>query len=380
MFSDPQPTTNANPEPTAQKSSEPFSWQQYLPHLGILLLAVAVVLVVNLRPSRWLTQGVEALSLPPTVPAFVPAKEVVALDSTAQPLSVAIERQINIDTNIPSRPRTVIVEYKVETGDTLYGIADKFGVSAEAILWSNYLALQDDPHSLQPGLTLRIPPLEGVLYTVQAPDTLTGIAKGLKADTEDIIFWPGNDIDPDKPAITPGQVLFVPNGRRNIIIAAPVLAEKRNQSTGRVFYRGRWGSAGAGACAGEEGYAGSTGTQTFVWPATRHVLSGYDYSAIHQGLDVAAALGAPIFASDNGVVVFAGWSDWGYGNMVVVDHNNGWQSLYGHLSNVGVSCGQSVGQGALIGAAGSTGRSSGPHLHFEILFNGGRVNPWLYLR
>ena len=82
---------------------------------------------------------------------------------------------------------------------------------------------------------------------------------------------------------------------------------------------------------------------------------------------------------DNGVIVYAGWSDYGYGYLIVVDHGTGWQSAYAHLSAVGVSCGQSVFQGTVIGGLGSTGNSSGPHLHFELVFNGAKVNPLNYL-
>jgi murein DD-endopeptidase MepM/ murein hydrolase activator NlpD len=123
------------------------------------------------------------------------------------------------------------------------------------------------------------------------------------------------------------------------------------------------------------------GSGGFVWPANAHYLSGNNYWSGHLGIDIAAGLGDPVYAADGGVTVFAGWSNWGYGNMVVIDHGNGWQTLYAHLRDTGVlsKCGESVVQGQLIGWAGSTGNSSGPHLHFELNFKGTRPNPWSYL-
>ena len=100
----------------------------------------------------------------------------------------------------------------------------------------------------------------------------------------------------------------------------------------------------------------------------------------HPGIDIAAGLGAPIYASDTGVVVFAGWSTRGYGNLVIIDHGNGWQTAYAHLSQINVACGGAIYQGQVLGAAGSTGNSTGSHLHFEMRSDVyGRVNPHLYL-
>lgn len=135
---------------------------------------------------------------------------------------------------------------------------------------------------------------------------------------------------------------------------------------------------GADTCSGE--FLAPTGGGYFVWPANNHYLSGYDYSWWHQGLDISTLLGDPIYAVDGGVVIYAGWNTWGYGNAVIIDHGNGWHTLYAHLSQVNVACGQAVEQGAIIGQAGSTGHSTGPHLHFEMRYVGeGRVSPWLYL-
>ena len=134
---------------------------------------------------------------------------------------------------------------------------------------------------------------------------------------------------------------------------------------------------GAGACTGS--YEGAYGTGAFIWPADNHTLSGNDYWSGHLAIDIGAGEGARIYAADSGVVVFAGWATGGYGNMVMIDHGNGYQTLYAHLSQVSTHCGRSVAQGALIGYSGSTGNSTGPHLHFEVRYQGGFISPWFVL-
>ncbi|MBP8997995.1 MAG: M23 family metallopeptidase, partial [Anaerolineaceae bacterium] len=121
------------------------------------------------------------------------------------------------------------------------------------------------------------------------------------------------------------------------------------------------------------------GSGSFMWPTPTRGLSGFDFSSYHLAIDISAMTGDPVYASDYGTVVYAGWNSSGYGNLVVIDHGNGYETLYAHLSQVYVSCGQGVAQGAVIAAAGDTGRSYGSHLHFEVRLNGGFVNPWSVL-
>ena len=118
------------------------------------------------------------------------------------------------------------------------------------------------------------------------------------------------------------------------------------------------------------------GSGAFIYPANRHWISGYNYTGIHLGIDLDGDIGEPAYASDSGVVVFAGWSDWGYGNTLVIAHGNNWWTLYGHLSGIYVGCGQGVYQGNQIGAIGDTGKSQGAHLHFEVYYGVYQTNPW----
>jgi len=136
---------------------------------------------------------------------------------------------------------------------------------------------------------------------------------------------------------------------------------------------------GPGAC--PETYTGPVGSGVFTWPvdAKFRVLVGDDFTPQHPGIDLGAPPGAPVYAADAGVVVFSNSTDSGYGNVVVVDHGNGYQTLYGHLSQLETYCGAKVEAGALLGLSGATGNVRGPHLHFEVRVPGGFLNPWNYL-
>jgi LysM repeat protein len=290
-----------------------------------------------------------------------------------------ISRSVSIHTVIPNRPRTEIVKYTVQAGDTVFGIAEKYGLRPQTILWGNYYTLRDDPHRLSPGQELNILPVDGTYYEWQSGDGLNGVARGLNVTPEDIINYPGNNLDVvtigdySNPNIQPGTWLIVPGGRREFISwSAPIGVTRQNPGIARQL--------GPGACGVISD--GAVGYGYFIWPSNRHYLSGFDFSpeTNHFGLDISGSLGEGLYAVDAGVIVYAGWNDWGYGTMVVIDHGNGWQSLYAHMSALNVVCGESVGQGAVIGAIGSSGRSSGAHLHFELMHTSyGKVNPWLYL-
>jgi murein DD-endopeptidase MepM/ murein hydrolase activator NlpD len=277
-------------------------------------------------------------------------------------------------TTIPSRPRQEIAKYIVEEGDTVFGIAKQFGLKPETILWGNYSVLLDNPHSLKPGQELLIMPSDGVYWQWLSANKggLPGFARFFGASVDDILSSPVNDLDPqvvgdiNNPNIPDGTWLFVPGGRRELISwSAPLGVTRENPASARVL--------GPGACDAISG--GAVGYGTFIWPSNNHTLSGYDFSEVHRGIDLAGNTGEAVYATDAGVIVYAGWNNYGYGNMVMIDHGQGFQSLYAHLSAYNVGCGQSVGQGDVIGAIGSTGNSSGSHLHFEILSASSKLNP-----
>jgi murein DD-endopeptidase MepM/ murein hydrolase activator NlpD len=276
-----------------------------------------------------------------------------------------------------------IGEYVAEKSDTVLGIAAKFGLKPETIMWGNPI-LRNNPHFLEPGQTLRIPPADGVIRDVVAGDTIGGLARAYGVKPEDIIGWPANNIDPDNPQIIAGQVLFVPGGARESIQFTGF-----NPSGDAASPKGNSGpvptpvppktplviGSGSGQC--PPGFTGGVaGAGAFIWPADHHYVSGYDYSGIHPGIDIDGDSGEPAYAADSGIVVFAGWSEWGFGNTIIVDHGNKTWTLYGHLSGIFVGCGQGVYQGNQIGAIGNTGRSAGSHLHFEVYYGPYQTNPW----
>jgi murein DD-endopeptidase MepM/ murein hydrolase activator NlpD len=287
-----------------------------------------------------------------------------------------ISRRTNVRTIIPSRPRVDVITYTVQLGDTLFSIAANFNLKPETVLWGNFAVLEDNPHLLKPDQVLYILPINGTYYKWNEGDKLSSVAEFFRVDPKVIIDFPGNNIDltqvdSEGGGIQPGQWLIVPGGRREIKDWGPPAITRKNPASARYY--------GEGACSAV--YEGAIGSGTFVWPTSDRTISGYAYDpSVHPAIDIGGAEGNPIYATDSGVIVYAGWSSFGYGLLIVVDHGNGWQSAYAHLSAVAVSCGQSVYQGGYIGALGSTGNSSGPHLHFELVINGVKVNPLDYLR
>ena len=219
-------------------------------------------------------------------------------------------------------------------------------------------------------MELKIPPVDGVFYQWQEGDTLEDVAQRFKANPKDITNWAGNKLDLTNPEMWNGQWVLIPGGEREFRAwIVPTIARGKAGVSKSVY--------GLGACEGS--YDGAYGTGAFTWPSANHVLSGNDYWSGHLGIDIAGSTGDGVFASDSGVVVFSGWATGGYGYMIMIDHGNGYQTVYAHLSSVSARCGQSVYQGGYIGAIGSTGNSTGSHLHFEVRYGGGFVSPWYVL-
>jgi murein DD-endopeptidase MepM/ murein hydrolase activator NlpD len=320
-----------------------------------------------------------ATPIPPTSQAAQPvatspaaAKVEVVLPSVIQNRAVeSISRLTELHTTIPDRPRQEAITYTVELGDAVFSIAKSFDLKPETVLWANYDQLKDSPDSLSPGMQLRIPAVNGVYYEWAEGDTLESVAAKFEADADSIVSFAGNDLDLASLEVKPGQWVMVPEGHREFQQWVIPDIPRGQAGVARSIY-------GAGACDG--GYSGGAyGTGFFVWPMASHVLSGNDYWSGHMGIDIAAGVGDPVYAADSGVVVFGGWSSQGYGYMVMIDHGNGYQTLYAHLSSVSAYCGQDVYQGGYIGASGSTGNSTGSHLHFEVRYMGGFVSPWYVL-
>ena len=262
-----------------------------------------------------------------------------------------------LGTEVGQKTRVGITEYVVQQGDTASSIAAAFGVSINTILWENNLS---STTTLRLGQKIRVLPTSGVGHTVRSGETLARVAKLYGVESE-IILRANNLGSPEE--IRAGQKLIVPGGRK----ISPVVQPKT--TTTRVLAR-FIPQAPIGAPGGR-----------FLWPTTVRRLTQY-FNWRHTGVDIAGPLGTPLFAAEEGVVIKAAASGWngGYGKMVIVDHGDGVTSLYGHAQQLLVSQGEHVNKGQTLALMGSTGRSTGSHIHFEVRVNGRRANPLNYIR
>ncbi|MFN8381051.1 MAG: M23 family metallopeptidase [Anaerolineales bacterium] len=277
----------------------------------------------------------------------------------------SITRKLQLITNIPERPRYNSIIYRVSRGDAMLSIADEFKLKSESILYVNK-QLEDNPHNLKPGMELTIPPVDGLYYEWKDGDTFESVAEKFNASADDIINFPGNNIDLTDPKVDPGTLVMVPGGSRDLRAW-----EQDLQTAGRGANTGTGGANATNSCGGGPVASG------FGWPANSHNISGNGYGPGHLGIDIEAAEGDPVYAAGNGIVTMAqgGWN-YGYGNVVQIDHGNGYVTVYAHLSAINVSVCTPVGQGSVIGAAGNTGNSFGAHLHFEVRVGGSNINPY----
>lgn len=315
-------------------------------HLVILLVAVVVLWFSRVQLPRWEIAEVESLQ--------ATSEETTAAPATAGnrvTTGTTLVRAAVPFTLVPDRPRVDIIIHKVQPGDTLYAIAAKYDISAETLMWANNMELNPDLLRLEQELVVL--PVNGVYHTVVKGDTVESIARQYKAEPSAIVGLELNHLNAKAPGLTMGQKLIVPGGKK-----PPVVRRVQVYS-------------------GPIPATATRGTGVFVWPTTGAITQGY--KPLHRALDIAGPLGTPVKASDSGYVVVAGWSSLGYGNYIVIDHGNGYQTLYAHLSRFFVTPGDSVAKGTVIGLMGTTGRSTGSHLHFELRQGGVQRNPYGFL-
>jgi len=255
--------------------------------------------------------------------------------------------------------REEILSYSVQSGDTLSSIASEFNISLNTLLWANDLTVKS---TLSLGKELTIPPVSGVIHTVKSGDTLLSIANKYDAEAEEIITF--NQLT-DSSDLRISDVLIVPNG---MITIAPV-AVRENVSNILTSPRRSETSTIAPA---------QTGSGSMVWPTDLHVITQYK-SWSHTGLDIDCHFVHDNYAADDGVVQYIGWKG-GYGNTVEINHGNGIVTRYGHHASMYVSPGQQISKGTAIGRCGTTGKSTGTHLHFEVIVGGVFKNPLDYIR
>lgn len=262
--------------------------------------------------------------------------------------------EIETATTKSEKPRDKIYSYKVQSGDTLSSIAKKFDVSIDTLKWENSDKIKSDKTLLHVGDELSIPPVTGIVHKVKSGETVYSIAKKYGVTAQNIINFPFNTfVDDEKFALAIGTQLVVPGG---------VMPEEQ------PIYRASVSAVTL--------VAGGTGQ--FIWP-TNGVITQYPVW-YHFAVDIANSSSPAIVAADTGTVVTRECLNWGYGCHIIVDHGNGYQTLYAHLQAFYVGLGDKVDRGQSIGQMGSTGRSTGTHLHFEVRKGGVLQNPLNYLR
>lgn len=333
---------------------------------GMLVMVAILIAVRQVDP-------VTRLLLPTPIP--VDFGDPGGNASLPQMLTIAKQREIArgiiFQTEKSDQSSFEVIIYTVKSLDSLFGISAAHNIEPETLLWANEVVLGGNPDMLEPGMVLRLPPVDGVLYEWKGGDTLEKVAKEHEVVVLDILNWPGNIFsDLTNPYIEPGTWIMIPGGVGEFKSWVIPVIPSGSAGVSTSLY-------GGGACSGS--YTGGGGSGTFMWPSSYHEIVGNDYWGGHLALDIRSGEGLPIVAADTGIVVYSGWASGGYGNMVMLDHLNGYFTLYAHLSTATARCGSTAGKGQTIGWGGSTGASTGPHLHFEVRYLGGFINPWYVL-
>lgn len=253
--------------------------------------------------------------------------------------------------------RTEVIYHTVLSGEVVGKIAEEYGLNVLTVLWANDLTSRS---YIRPGDKLAILPTNGVLHKVVSGDNLSKIAKLYEAKVEEIVKF--NRLQEGGADIVVGERLIVPDGRK----PAPVYSSSYSSSFSSIAAPPSSITAPAGS--------------RYIWPTSVRRITQY-YGWRHTGLDIAGPVGTPVYASRAGTVIRSqcGWNG-GYGCYVILDHGGGITTLYGHNSQLYVDVGEEVVQGQTLAAMGSTGRSSGPHVHFEVRVGGARNNPLQYVR
>lgn len=256
--------------------------------------------------------------------------------------------------------RTATVDYVVQVGDSVSSIAQSFGLQPATIIQPNGLNARGD---IRPGKSLVILPVDGLLYTVRKGDNLSAIAKKYKSDEAQII-----EINALAEVLNleVGRELILPGGR---LPPPPPTPRPSKYASG---FQDQYVPPTA-----FEGLSSGS----LLWPCASRRITQY-FTRRHYGLDVGASKGTAIFAATDGTVIFSGWNSGGYGYMVIIDHGGGLFTRYGHATKLLVQAGDTVKAGDTIALVGSTGRSTGPHLHFEVLKGDihHRINPLDYVK
>jgi murein DD-endopeptidase MepM/ murein hydrolase activator NlpD len=329
-------------------------------HLSVLGIAAVILVLSQVQIPSW-DLNLQATPNPNLVQNELLTNQVGSLLSSAQAVDdFSLRKAIVPFTIVPAKQETKLttpVIYTVQSGDTVLGIAAKYGLQPETIMWSNS-ELEQNPDRLAIGDQLRILPVDGLLHVVEPGDTLSSLADDYETTIDAIVGYSANAIADASANLSVGKEIVVPGGVKVITNS------------------GYWVDSQVSSVAYPSG--GPVGSGNFSWPSAGYISQGYWGG--HPAIDIAGWEGSPVSAADGGYVVTAGggWNS-GYGNQVIIDHGNGFVSLYAHMSSVFVTPGMTVSKGTQIGTMGNTGNSTGPHLHLEIRYGGVPYNPAGYL-
>lgn len=283
---------------------------------------------------------------------LLPQNETLIKSSTPSEVLSSISQGDVFQTQISPKPRDRVMTYTVEKGDTLLTIANKFGISTDTIRWANNLSSD----SLTIGTELKIPPVTGMVHKVERGDSVYTIAKKYDTEAQKIVNFPFNDFaNPETFSLVEGQMLIIPEGVKP---KAPL----RSPRPAPAFTPSQIAQSSAG----------------FIWPASGNITQYPVW--YHNALDIANKNAPDVLAAKSGIVTSTVCEKWSYGCNIILSHPDGLETLYAHLQSFYVSSGDSVSQGQAIGKMGSTGRSTGPHLHFEVRKNGAILNPLNFLK
>lgn len=273
-------------------------------------------------------------------------------DVLVKPESVATTRS--------KKTRQGTIEYIVQPGDSVSTIAADFDISVNTILWENSLTAYS---LIRPGDVVYILPATGVTHKVARGETLGAVSSRYNIGAEEILT--ANRLT-DSAQLAVGQKLFIPGGRPYYV--APPAPKKPATSYNPIAVIKDLISPDAK----------NAPANKMFWPAKGTITQYFTWR--HHGLDIANKQGTPIYATDAGTVIHASWSKAGYGNMIEIDHGGGKHTRYGHFYQMFVKNGEVVKRGQVIGAMGTTGKSTGPHLHLEVRIDNKTYNPLSYIK
>lgn len=345
----------------------PDLWQRFSGYLVVAAGILLLIAVIQLFGLNNLAAGDEsAVLLAALPPEGGEEVEIVAATAvtrtTARPAGTlpilndtSLAPILNPHTYQAKMPTHNFKVHIVTELDTPNSIALEYGITADTIIGGNP-DISRESNLLQTGAELVILPVDGVLHTVRPGETLDSIADLYGVSVDTIIGFPSNNLEPPFLRLLPESQLVIPGA-----------------SLGQFTFRA---PKSVGNSGGEQQWA-VVGTGIYLWPVDGRCLTQY-YSGFHPGIDISTAEGSAVYASDTGTVTYAAYAAgiyYDYGNLIVINHGNGFETFYAHLSGINVYPGQIIYQGDYIGSTGNTGRSSGPHIHFEIRSNDYGQNP-----